>query len=176
MRRRDGSIEIEHAPRPADTDLWDGPVAVLVDGATASAAEMIAGALASYRRAPIVGSRTYGKGCAQEYMDDEVGAGVLRLTTLVYALPDGTPVQRVGLVPNVLIQAERANERENSLPRSPAPWRAPDMRDRTAIHEVPWPSHGGHVGPCQEEFVCKAMRAVGAMRSASVRGSRGQGR
>lgn len=176
MRRRDGSIEIEHAPRPPDTDQWDGPVAVLVDGSTASAAEMIAGALGSYRRAPIVGTRTYGKGCAQEYMDDEVGAGVLRLTTLVYALPDGTPVQRVGLVPSLVIGVDTTRERESTFSRSPAPWRAPDMRDRTSIREVPWPSHGGHVGPCQEEHLCKSLRALGAMRSASLRSPRGPGR
>jgi carboxyl-terminal processing protease len=172
MRRRDGSIEIEHATRPTDTDQWDGPVAALVDGATASAAEMVAGALAAYRRGPIVGSRTYGKGCAQEYMDDEVGAGVLRLTTLVYALPDGTPVQRVGLAPTLAIGPETTTERESSFARAPGPWRAPDMRDRAAIRDVPWPAHGGRLGPCAEETVCRAMRALGAMRSASAKGQR----
>jgi carboxyl-terminal processing protease len=176
MKRRDGSIEIEHATRPADVDRWDGAVAVLVDGSTASAAEMIAGALAAYRRGPIIGSRTYGKGCAQEYMDDEVGAGVLRLTTLVYALPDGTPVQRVGLTPNFAVGVDTGTEREASFARSPGPWRAPDMRDRAAIRDVPWPSHGGHVGPCSDELSCKALRVLGSMRSASKRTGRGQER
>lgn len=176
MRRRDGSIEIEHAPRPTETDRWEGPVAVLVDGATASAAEMIAGALGAYRRAVVIGTRTYGKGCAQEYMDDEVGAGVLRLTTLVYALPDGTPVQRVGLAPSLSMGVSDTSEREGNLPRTASPWRAPDMRDRAAIAEVPWPPHGGRVGPCAEELVCKSLRAVGSQRSASSRGPRTPGR
>ena len=55
-------------------DRWRGPVASLVDGDTASAAEMIAGALAAYRRGPTVGSTTFGKGCAQEYLDDDAHA------------------------------------------------------------------------------------------------------
>ncbi len=169
MRRRDGSVEIERATVPAETDRWEGPVAALVDGATASAAEMIAGALASYRRGAVLGTRTYGKGCAQEYMDDEAGTGVLRLTTLVYALPDGTPVQRVGLLPTIPLGTGAPIERETSFGRAPAPWRAPDMRDRTAIREVEWPSHGGRVGPCDDELVCRALRALGATKSASSR-------
>ena len=58
MKRRDGVIETERAPEPPETDRWPGPVATLVDGDTASAAEMIAGALASYRRGAVAGYRT----------------------------------------------------------------------------------------------------------------------
>jgi carboxyl-terminal processing protease len=171
MRRRDGRVEVERATEPAETDRWTGAVAVLVDGATASAAEMIAGALGSYHRGPVLGSRTYGKGCAQEYMDDEAGVGVLRLTTLVYALPDGSPVQRVGLRPNVLLPTGRAAERETSLGRTFAPWAGPDVRDRARVAEVAWPAHGGNVGPCGDELVCKALRTLGAPRSATARSS-----
>ena len=167
MRRRDGSLEIEQAARPPETDRWTGPAAVLVDGNTASAAEMIAGALATYRRATLLGSRTYGKGCAQEYMDDEVGAGVLRLTTLVYSLPDGTPVQKVGLLPGVVLGDDAAQERESSLAHAMPPWRGPDMRDRRALHDVPWPAHNGRVGPCDDRLVCKALRALGTSRTAT---------
>ena len=45
MKRRDGSLETDRAPEPPGVDRWRGPVATLVDGDTASAAEMIAGAL-----------------------------------------------------------------------------------------------------------------------------------
>ena len=90
MARRDGAIEVDRAPEPPLADRWTRPVATLVDGDTASAAEMIAGALSAYHRGPVVGERTYGKGCAQEYLDDDAQEGVVRLTTLLYALPDGT--------------------------------------------------------------------------------------
>lgn len=170
MRRRDGVIEIERAPEPPETDRWTGPVAALVDGDTASAAEMIAGALAAYRRGVVVGSRTYGKGCAQEYLDDEPHEGVLRLTTLVYALPDGSAVQRVGLSPTLQLGLAPAEEREASLARSLEPWRGPDVRERSLVADVPWPSHHGHVGPCKDETVCRALRALGTTRAATARG------
>jgi carboxyl-terminal processing protease len=175
MRRRDGVIETERAPEPPEADRWNGPVATLVDGDTASAAEMIAGGLASYRRGLVVGGRTYGKGCAQEYLDDETHGGVLRLTTLVYALPDGTPVQRTGLYPSIHLGVAKASEREATLLHAPPTWRGPDVRDAARVAELAWPVHRGRVGPCRDEAICRTLRAVGAVaqpRNAIARGRR----
>lgn len=170
LKRRDGAIEVERASSPPAVDRWTGPLATLVDGDTASAAEMIAGALASYRRAPVVGERTFGKGCAQEYLDDEARVGVLRLTTLLYSLPDGSPVQLSGITPSLRLPLPKSGEREASL-RHPAPaWHGPDVRDMTQVREVPWPGHGGVVGPCDDAAVCKAVRALGVPRTAVARG------
>ena len=175
MKRRDGTIEIDRAPVPRERDRWAGPVATFVDGTTASAAEMIAGALAQYRRGPTVGTPTFGKGCAQEYVDDDAHAGVLRLTTLVYALPDGTPVQRVGLVPQIRFAFANhgdssSNEREAKLPHSAPPWRGPELRDMIAMKaaDSPWPSHGGAVGPCHDSEVCRALRTLSGPKRAAV--------
>ncbi len=172
MRRRDGVVETERAPEPPETDRWLGPLAVVVDGDTASAAEMIAGALASYRRGSVAGVRTYGKGCAQEYLDDEVHTGVLRLTTLIYALPDGTPVQRVGLQPGLNFGRSTATEREASLAHALPTWRGPDVRDRTKVGGPAWPPHRGRVGPCRDETICRTLRALGTTRSSVARGPR----
>ena len=171
MKRRDGTVEIDRAPVPRDRDRWMGPVATFVDGTTASAAEMIAGALAAYKRGPSVGTTTFGKGCAQEYVDDDAHAGVLRLTTLVYALPDGSPVQRVGLVPQVRFpftpqgDPVAAQEREAKLAHSAPPWRGPDVRDASVMaprsDDGSWPAHGGNVGPCKDVEACKALRLLG---------------
>jgi carboxyl-terminal processing protease len=171
MKRRDGSIQTDRAPEPPNLERWPGPVATLVDGDTASAAEMIAGALAVYHRAPSVGSLTYGKGCAQEYLDDEAETGILRLTTLLYALPDGSPVQRVGLAPSLLLGWGNGSpakpgdsEREATLAHAPPTWRGPDVRDRAIMAEsdaIVWPQHGGVVGPCKDPDVCRALRALG---------------
>jgi len=172
MKRRDGTVEIDRAPVPHDHERWTGPVATFVDGTTASAAEMIAGALAAYKRGTSVGTTTFGKGCAQEYVDDDAHAGVLRLTTLVYALPDGSPVQRVGLVPQVRFpfvpegDFGSAQERESKLAHSAPPWRGPDVRDSSMSafrnDDVVWPSHGGNVGPCRDLEACKALRLLGS--------------
>jgi carboxyl-terminal processing protease len=173
MVHRDGSIEVDRAPEPSAADRWTRPVATLVDADTASAAEMIAGALSSYRRGPVVGMRTYGKGCAQEYLDDDAHAGVLRLTTLLYALPDGAPVQRVGLEPQILLPGATTQrqiigsgqEREADLSNAPPTWRGPDVRDRALVLPptgASWPDHHGAVGPCADPSVCGALLALGA--------------
>ncbi len=170
MKRRDGTIETDRAPEPPMSERWAGPVAALVDGETASAAEMIAGALVTYHRGPTIGTPTYGKGCAQEYVDDDAHTGVLRLTTLLYALPDGAPVQRVGLSPTILLPfappspSAGSTDREALLSHAPPSWRGPDVRDRGAMtggEMMAWPPHGGSVGPCKKQDVCRALRAVG---------------
>ncbi|WP_437690407.1 S41 family peptidase [Sorangium sp. So ce176] len=167
MRRRDGGVEVERSPDVPPERGWSGPLAVLVDGDSASAAEMIAGAIASYRRGVVIGDRTYGKGCAQEYLDDDAHVGVLRLTTLLYALPDGAPVQKVGIVPQVQLSLPATNEREARVDRALGPWRGPDVRDLHRVRDVPWPAHAGRVGPCREETVCRALRSLGAVRAAA---------
>jgi carboxyl-terminal processing protease len=173
MKRRDGTIETDRAPEPPDVERWTGAVATLVDGDTASAAEMISGALAAYRRAPTVGAPTFGKGCAQEYVDDDAREGVLRLTTLLYALPDGAPVQRIGLTPTIRLPLATPDhaptrEREATLPHAPPSWKGPDVRDTLMVQHdeestwlAAWPPHGGNVGPCKDADVCKALRALG---------------
>lgn len=166
MKRRDGGIETERAPLIPPEQQWTGPVAVLVDGDSASAAEMIAGALLSYRRGVVVGDRTYGKGCAQEYLDDEAHAGVLRLTTLLYALPDGSPVQKTGIFPEIRLGLPADGEAEAAVGRALAPWRGPDVRDPSRVKEVPWRPHGGRVGPCRDETACRALRVLGSARAA----------
>lgn len=167
MRRRDGSVEVEHAPETTLDRRYAGPLAVLVDGDSASAAEMIAGGLWSYHRAVLVGDRTYGKGCAQEYLDDDAHTGMLRLTTLLFSLPDGSPLQKTGIVPNLLLSMPVEAEREARITRALGPWRGPDVRDPARIQEVPWPNHGGRVGPCHDDTLCRALRALGAARAAA---------
>jgi carboxyl-terminal processing protease len=142
-------------------------VAALVDGNSASAAEMIAGALASYRRGIVVGSRTYGKGCAQEYIDDDTRRGVLRLTTLVFCLPDGAPLQRVGVSPHISLGLPASSDREALLPRAPIAWHGPDVRDPLLVQDVPWPDHAGRVGVIDDATVYRALRALGASRAAA---------
>ena len=169
MRRRGGAIEIEQAPVPAFTDTWHGPVAAIVDAETASAAEMIAGAIAAYKRGIVLGTRTFGKGSAQEYLEDYAGIGMLRLSTLLYALPNGFPVQKVGLQPDMLLDlpnsTQRPVEREDSLHNAMLPWTGPDVRTPDLARSVSWPPHEGKVGPCEDEVVCKALARLGAQKS-----------
>jgi carboxyl-terminal processing protease len=160
--------EVLVAPAAASEARWRGPVAVLVDGATASAAEMLAGALDRYRRGVVLGQRTYGKGCVQEYFRDRSGLGVLRLTTRLYTLPDGSPIQRRGLVPSLLVGPDDVLEREADVPGSLEPSPGPDVR--VAVPAAPgWPPHSGRVGPCESQAICAALRRVTGTPTARAR-------
>ena len=75
---------------------------VLVNEYSASAAELVAGALQDNKRAPIVGAPTFGKGSVQTIVDLPGGAG-LRLTTLRYYTPSGRPIQAQGVKPDILV-------------------------------------------------------------------------
>jgi len=154
--------EILRANAPDPDAVWKGPLAVLVDGYTASAAEMIAGAIDSYGRGPLLGAHTFGKGCVQEYFDDHSGAGVLRLTTLLVALPDGSALQQVGLEPEWSLGLPAADEHESDLEGSPKGASGPDIRNRAAMGAVPWPSARGRVGPCDDPAVCRALARLGS--------------
>jgi carboxyl-terminal processing protease len=79
------------------------PVTLLVDGGTASAAELFAGCLQAHGRAVVVGDRTYGKGVAQAVVSSERGA--VYGTVASFTLPDGARVQGVGVAPDRALPA-----------------------------------------------------------------------
>ncbi|WEK55800.1 MAG: S41 family peptidase [Candidatus Cohnella colombiensis] len=77
------------------------PVAVLINGYSASASELLAGALQDYGLATLVGTRSYGKGVVQTIVNLESG-GVLKFTIEQYFTPSGRKVDKVGLIPNIV--------------------------------------------------------------------------
>lgn len=102
-RRRVGGDTVLAATATAAD--WTFPVAVLVDGNTASAAEIVAGALRDLGRARVYGSRTYGKGSVQRVFAYDDGAA-LKLTVGRYYLPGGAPIlDHTGLEPDVPVTA-----------------------------------------------------------------------
>lgn len=74
--------------------VFDLPMAVLVDGETASAAEILSACLQDYRRATIVGTRSFGKGVVQEIFNLPLNSGTLQLTDASYWRPNGRNIQR----------------------------------------------------------------------------------
>ena len=93
----------------------DVPVVVLVDRGSASASEIVTGALRDRGRATVVGTRTFGKGLVQEVIDLSNG-GVLDLTVANYYLPGGKTITRKGLQPQVKATDDPDTERDEALP------------------------------------------------------------
>ncbi len=91
-------------------DRLDGaPVVVLVDAGSASASEVLAGALSDNDRALVVGSRTFGKGSVQTLLPLDNGDSV-KLTTARYYTPSGKSIQALGIVPDVILQPSEDGE------------------------------------------------------------------
>jgi carboxyl-terminal processing protease len=87
--------------RPAG-DLTKGkPVIVLINGGSASASEIVAGALQDHKRAAMMGTRSFGKGSVQTIIPLGSGNGALRLTTARYFTPSGRSIQAKGIVPDI---------------------------------------------------------------------------
>ena len=111
-----GKNDIQHAyARPGD--ISDGlPLVVLINSGSASASEIVAGALKDHRRAVVMGTRSFGKGSVQT-ITPMPGHGAMRLTTALYFTPSGVSIQAKGISPDIEVALARIEKLEGGLVR-----------------------------------------------------------
>ncbi len=96
----------------SQASYYDLEIVVLVNGMSASATEILAGALQDYDRAVVMGTQTFGKGIVQDVIQFENGAG-MQLTTMQYFRPSGQPVHGVGIEPDIVVEPDETYDPAN---------------------------------------------------------------
>lgn len=115
-RGRNESELRRYPARPGD--LAGGkPVIVLINGGSASASEIVAGALQDHKRATVLGSRSFGKGSVQTIIQLG-GSGALRLTTALYYTPSNTSIQAKGIEPDIAVSQPLPDELKGRIENS----------------------------------------------------------
>ncbi len=116
-----GEIVSTRGRDPADGDRFNAepgdlakgkPMVILINGGSASASEIVAGALQDHRRAIVVGTKSFGKGSVQTVMPLR-GDGAMRLTTARYYTPSGRSIQALGVAPDIVVEQPRRSPDED---------------------------------------------------------------
>ena len=92
------------------------PLVVLINSGSASASEIVAGALKDHQRAVLLGTRSFGKGSVQSVIPVS-GTGAMRLTTARYYTPSGVSIQATGITPNIEVELARIEQLEGGITR-----------------------------------------------------------
>jgi carboxyl-terminal processing protease len=158
-RGRGGEIVSQYSARRAGTrPKW--PLVVLINENTASAAEIVAGALHDHDRAELVGVRTFGKGSVQNVFELP-GGSALKLTTYRYYTPSGDSIQAKGISPDLLAEQPR-------LEGDPEPFREEELERHLAAQSK------GPAGSRNAPVPNEAPRATGSAPKIFAEDSQGQ--
>ena len=162
-RRHDSTQRFNAKPG----DLADGlPIIVLINGGSASASEIVAGALQDHRRAIILGTKSFGKGSVQTIIPIS-GQGAIRLTTARYFTPSGRSIQAKGIEPDIGVEQARIETIDNGRTRTEASLR----NSLTGDPESDEPENGPERSEAaQDDF--QLARAIDLLRGLALFGER----
>jgi len=108
IKGRNKDSKQEYIDQTSQKLIKDLPIAIIINEGSASASEIVAGALKDHKRAVIMGSKSFGKGSVQTIMPLKDGAlGALRLTTSLYYTPNGTSIQAKGIEPDIEVKTAK---------------------------------------------------------------------
>jgi carboxyl-terminal processing protease len=183
-RGRELSENREYDAQPNGDLVRGTPLVVLINGASASASEIVAGALQDNRRATILGTHSFGKGSVQSIIPIE-GHGALRLTTALYFTPSGRSIQGHGITPDRVVAVPKDQQVANAIityesdlsgalkasgvlePKvAPVP-SAPSKSGRPIAGEADHPINPKVIGTAEDAQLSAALALLGTRRAAA---------